>query len=108
MGREEGGGAFCVGFGAWMIRRADAEAETGHQLPYLNMQFQFPKNTIPVCNTQLTRPSCLPLHGEEEGVVRDEGGEFRGVGKRQTQRQGDESQSEMGNRMFNWTQLKLN
>lgn len=66
-----GGGAFCVGFGAWMIRRADAEAEAGHQLPYLNMQFQFPKNTIPACNTQLTRPSCLPLDGKEKGVVRD-------------------------------------
>lgn len=62
-----------------MIRRAEAETEAGHQLPYLNMQFQFPKNTIPACNTQLTRPSCLPLDGQ--GVT-DGRREFRGVGKR--------------------------
>lgn len=99
-----GGVSFCVGFGAWMIRRAEAEAEAGHQLPYLNMQFQFPKNTIPACNTQLTRPSCLLLDGEGGCGQRWEEN-LGGVGKR---KRGDESQSEMGNRMFNWTQLKLN
>lgn len=41
-------------------------AIAGHQLPYLNMQFQFPKNTKPASNTQLTQPSDLARVGQQE------------------------------------------